>query len=140
MIKFRYKRKEPASNATNSSNCNSLTKNSSNNNNNKNVEIKSIESKNDNKLNSLKRETKTAAATATTATAPSKANKIDEIKLAQTIKTKTSSEQEYLEDCIRAVVVSIFYKSFRNIRNANKRFKIIKLSYFKRRLSHCTCV
>lgn len=83
MIKFRYKRKEPNNNSNNVTNNNIVNKN--------NGEIKSDnDSKIENKLNSLKRDGAIKS-------------KVDEKK---TVKTKTNSEQEYLEDCIRAVVVS----------------------------------
>lgn len=81
MIKFRYKRKEPA-------NVGSISSNSAKTTTNKNVDIKS-DSKDDNKHNTLKCETSVTKSTP------------------QIIKTKTSSEQEYMEDCIRAIVVSV---------------------------------
>lgn len=84
MIKFRYKRKEPTNNG--GSNSSTLVKS----NNNKSVEIKSNDGKDDNKLNSLKCETSK-----------------DVKSTPQMIKAKTNSEQEYMEDCIRAVVVSV---------------------------------
>lgn len=82
MIKFRYKRKEPTNNGSSGS---SLVKN----NNNKSVEIKAKDGIDDNKQNSLKCETSDSKSTPQ-----------------QMIKTKTSTEQEYMEDCIRAIVVS----------------------------------
>ena len=82
MIKFRYKRKEPTNNG--GSNSGTLVKS----NNNKCVEIKSNDCKDDNKPNSLKCETN------------------DANTAQQVIKAKTNSEQEYMEDCIRAIVVS----------------------------------
>lgn len=84
MIKFRYKRKEPANN---SSSPNTNTVKTSNNN--KSVEIKSNDCKDDNKHNSLKCETNDLKSTP------------------QIIKAKTSSEQEYMDGCIRAIVVSV---------------------------------
>lgn len=87
MIKFRYKRKEPTNNGGSNGN-NTLTKS----NNNKSVEIKSNnDGKDDNKQNSLKCE--------------NVAN--DTKSTPQMIKAKTNSEQEYMEDCIRAIVVSV---------------------------------
>lgn len=83
MIKFRYKRKEP----TNNGGSNSSTSVKCNNN--KSVEIKSNDGKDDNKQNSLKCETSDVKSTP------------------QMIKAKTNSEQEYMEDCIRAIVVSV---------------------------------
>lgn len=83
MIKFRYKRKEPTNNGGSTSS--GLIKN----NNNKNDEIKSNDGKDDNKQNLMKCETKD--------TKPSP----------QIVKAKTTSEQEYMEDCIRAIVVSL---------------------------------
>lgn len=114
MIKFRYKRKESSSGtantgtsvanaaATNTTNAIASNKNSNNNNdanvNNLNAstnpigEHKSIDVKTaiDAKTNSLKRDVTPKA-------------KIDEIK---SVKTKSVSDDEYLADCIRAVVVS----------------------------------
>lgn len=83
MIKFRYKRKESTNNGSNSSS-------SVKNNNNKSVEIKANDGTDDNKQNSLKCEANDSKSTPQ-----------------QMIKTKTSSEQEYMEDCIRAIVVSV---------------------------------
>lgn len=85
MIKFRYKRKETTTNnGVSNSGSNTLTKN----NNNKSVEIKSNDD--DKKQNSLKCETTDSKSTPQ-----------------QMIKTKTSIEQEYMEDCIRSIVVSV---------------------------------
>lgn len=81
MIKFRYKRKEPT-------NGGSISNNSTKSSTNKTVDNKS-DGKDDNKHNTLKCET-----SASKASTP------------QIIKTKTSTEQEYMEDCIRAIVVS----------------------------------
>lgn len=98
MIKFRYKRKETTNAGSNASNSNASTKMNSN----KSVEIKSNEmNKDDNKpkLSALKCEVNDA---------PLKQimTKIDTVNGVQTIKPKTSSDQEYMEDCIRAIVVS----------------------------------
>lgn len=82
MIKFRYKRKEPANNSG------SPSSNTVKSTNSKSVEIKSNDIKDDSKYNSLKRETS------------------DSKSKSQLIKTKTSSEQEYMDGCIRAIVVS----------------------------------
>lgn len=82
MIKFRYKRKETTNNGC--SNSSTLVKS----NNIKSVEIKLNDSKDDNKQKTLKCETSDA-------------------KLAlQTNKVKTRSEQEYMDGCIRSIVVS----------------------------------
>lgn len=84
MIKFRYKRKEPANNGG-SPNASSVKST-----NNKSVEIKSNDNKDDTKHSTLKCE------------------KTTELKAAsQVIKAKTGSQQEYMEDCIRAIVVSV---------------------------------
>lgn len=82
MIKFRYKRKETTNNGC--SNSSSLVKS----NNIKSLEIKLNDSKDDNKHKTLKCETSDAEL------AP------------QMIKVKTRSEQEYMDGCIRAIVVS----------------------------------
>lgn len=86
MIKFRYKRKEPANNSS------SPSSNSVKSTNNKSVETKSTDIKDDNNKHngSLKCETNESK------TSP------------QIIKAKTSSEQEYMDGCIRAIVVSVF--------------------------------
>lgn len=98
MIKFRYKRKETTNNGgSNASNSNTLPKCNSS----KSVEIKSNETnKDDNKLKPLKCETIDNPALKPLLT------KIDTNLHA--IKTKTNTEQEYMEDCIRAIVVSEF--------------------------------
>lgn len=86
MIKFRYKRKEPANNSG-SPNSNSVKST-----NNKCVEIKANESKDDNNKHnngSLKCESSESKTTP------------------QIIKAKKSSEQEYMDGCIRAIVVSV---------------------------------
>lgn len=89
MIKFRYKRKETTNGGSNTStltknnNTNTLTKN-------KSIEIKPNDSKDDINSNAVKCE------------------KIDIKSTPQVIKTKTNNEQdEYKENCIRAIVVSV---------------------------------
>lgn len=95
MIKFRYKRKEPVNNGGSgsggSTNTNSVKSPS-----NKSVEIKTSDNKDkDTKHTSLKCETNVVAVESKPTLPP------------QMIKAKTSSEQEYMEDCIRAIVVSV---------------------------------
>lgn len=101
MIKFRYKRKETTNNG--GTNANNTSNSSTKNNSTKSVEIKSNETnKDDNnkpKLNSLKCETNEPALKTMT--------KIDPT---QAIKVKPNTDQQYMEDCIRAIVVSLFKK------------------------------
>lgn len=118
MIKFRYKRKETTTNNGGSNantNLNGSTKN------NKSVEIKSNETNNkdDNKPKALKCEAIDQAV-------PKPMTKID-----TTIKTKTNIEQEYMEDCIRAIVVSEF-NCFKQVLFIlfNETFLPFMLSYF----------
>lgn len=84
MIKFRYKRKEPT-NTVGSSNNNTLPRN------NKSGEIKSNDSKDDIKANAPKCE-------------------INDIKstpqMIKTLKTNATEQEQYKENCIRAIVVS----------------------------------
>lgn len=99
MIKFRYKRKESTTN-NGGSNANTILNGSTKNN--KSVEIKSNETSNkdDNKPKALKCE-------AIDQPVHKPMTNIDTTQTA-TIKTKTNIEQEYMEDCIRAIVVSEF--------------------------------
>lgn len=100
MIKFRYKRKETTTNNGGSNantNLNGSTKN------NKCVEIKSNDTNNkddNNKPKALKCE-------AIDQPVHKPMTNIDTTQTT-TIKTKTNIEQQYMEDCIRAIVVSEF--------------------------------
>lgn len=96
MIKFRYKRKEPVNNNGGGLTANTNSVKSPNN---KNVEIKSNDNKDKDttKHTPLKCETLNVIVESTKSTLPP----------SQVIKAKTSSEQEYMEDCIRAIVVSV---------------------------------
>lgn len=100
MIKFRYKRKEPANNGGSggsTTNTNSVKSPS-----NKSVEIKSNDNKDKDtaKHTPLKCETPNVVVVESTKSTSS-------LPPSQVIKAKTSSEQEYMEDCIRAIVVSV---------------------------------
>lgn len=100
MIKFRYKRKEPATNGSGSTTNTNSVKSPSN----KSVENKSNDSKD--------KETTATAKHTPLKCEPPKVAVVESTKpplppTSQVIKAKTSSEQEYMEDCIRAIVVSV---------------------------------
>lgn len=84
MIKFRYKRKE-TTNTVGSSNNNTLPRS------NKSGEIKSNDSKDDIKANSPKCELNDIKSTP---------------QMIKTLKTNTTEQEQYKENCIRAIVVS----------------------------------
>lgn len=96
MIKFRYKRKEPANNGSSTTAANSVKSPS-----NKSVEIKS----NDNKDKDTKHNTLPTKCGGDTNVVVAETK--SKLTSPQVIKAKTSSEQEYMEDCIRAIVVSV---------------------------------
>lgn len=99
MIKFRYKRKEPAIHGGTSNGESSPTTKIAN----KSIEPKSSDAKNIDKVSgSLK--------TDTNDTVHNYSSTVDQSNLV--VQARTCSEQEYMEDCIRAIVVSFFSVGF----------------------------
>lgn len=100
MIKFRYKRKEPPANNGNGTTKTNSVKSSSN----KSVEIKTIDGKDKDtaKHTPLKCETNVVVESKSTLPSTSSSSPSQLIKA-----QKTNNEQEYMEDCIRAIVVSV---------------------------------